>query len=111
MFGLVSGTGALIENLILADVTMSAVDYSGAPVGVQMPQVTINNCHVLDGQLTVESGYPTGGLVGLANGTVSNSSVKISVSLSNPTSSVGGLAGLMNPSVWKAGGSASYPKL
>jgi len=95
MFGFI-GTGAIIENLGLIDVSVTGQDHVGSLVGQNNSGARVRNCYVINSvansnRISVNGRSFVGGLVGQNEGTVEDSYAKVNVKGSG--NSVGGLVG------------------
>ncbi len=96
LFPGISANG-VIKNLTLENPTIYATSYVGAFVGKLMANASIENCTVINGNITAV-GQNVGGIVGQCSGTVMGCSYAGSVAseVSNTPANAGGIAGGAN---------------
>ncbi len=89
--------GAVVKNLTLDSPVIKAKSYAGAIAGKVMANAVIENCTVVNGQITVVEQY-AGGIVGQCNGTVKGCSFGGSVvsQVSTKAANAGGISGGAN---------------
>ncbi len=89
--------GAVVKNLTLDSPVIKAKSYAGAIAGKVMANATIENCTVINGQITVVEQY-AGGIVGQCTGEVKGCSFGGSVvsEVSKKAANAGGISGGAN---------------
>ena len=94
LFGIANG--ALIKDVILAEVDVTGMGYSGGLVG-EASSSNITNCHV-EGTITINTGIAGGGLAGEAAGDTILTNCSADCTVSGSNNIIGGLVGQISGS-------------